>query len=294
MFGTWTTGGALRREINALDPIEDDEEIARLTSTVLYGDPYFVHSTFLVTFARQAAVPAIAKVLYRSGNGDVIVDPRRRNNDTIVFFTEFFRRGYSSEQGRAAVARMERIHSNFLIDDELKAYTLATVIFEPDRLAARFGCHPFSKIEIQGRWNFWKGFSAAIPLTLPAETRDGFLAWMEDYERRTYAYSPEGAAIFDALVEDWRRWHPDWIGGARLARGSLIALLDDQLRETFRLPPPSRTMALRVRLTAQAYLRSTAIRPLHRDRFVQDYFGRGHADPHDLEQVGFQPGRHPT
>lgn len=294
MFGTWTTGGALRREINALDPVKDDEEIARLSSLVLFGDPYFVHSTFLVTFARQAAVPAIAKVLHRSGNGDVIRDPRRRNNDTIIFFTEFYRRGYRSEEGRAAIARMEQIHSNFRIDDDLKVYTLATVIFEPYRLSEQFGCHPFSEVEVQGLWNFWKGFAARIPLALPAETRDGFLAWMKDYERRVYGHCPEGVAIFDALVEDWRRWYPDWMGGAKVARGSLIALLDDHLRETFKLPPPSLSMALRARLTAQAYLRGTPVRTFRRDRSVQSHFGRDHTDPTDLEHVGFEPGGHRT
>lgn len=77
-----------------------------------------------------------------------------------------------------------------------------------------------------------------------------------------------------------------------MARNSLIGLLDDDLRETFHLPPPSRSMALRVRLTAQAYMRGTPVRTFHRDRFVQDYFGHGHVDPHDLEKVGFEPGRH--
>jgi hypothetical protein len=54
MRGQWTTGSALRRRINALDPVRDDEEVTRLTSLVLYGDAYFVHSTFLVTFARRS------------------------------------------------------------------------------------------------------------------------------------------------------------------------------------------------------------------------------------------------
>lgn len=292
MDAKWTTGALMRRRINALDPVHDDERITRLTSDVLYGDPFFVHSTFLVTFARQAAVPAIARVLYRSGNGDVIVDPRRRNDDTIVFFAEFFRRGYRSEQGRAAIARMEQIHGNFLIDDELKTYTLATVVFEPERLAERFGCSPFSEVEKQGRWNFWKGFAEAMPLTLPADTREGFLAWMEDYEQRACAYTPDAAAIFDALVADWRRWFPDWAGGAKVARESLIALCDDRLRETLRLPQPSRSMAFRVRLTAKSYLRSTPIRPLRADRSVINHFGRGHNDPRNLDEVGYKPKRY--
>jgi hypothetical protein len=37
--GSRRLGYAIRRRIAALDPIEDNEEVARLTFEVLYGDP---------------------------------------------------------------------------------------------------------------------------------------------------------------------------------------------------------------------------------------------------------------
>lgn len=292
MIGNYTTGAALRRRIRALDPEHDDEQITRLVSDVLYGDPYFAHSTFLVTFARQAAVPAIAKVLARSGQGDVVADPKSRNNDTIVFFTEFFRRGYKSPEGRAAVARMEAIHNNFIIDDELKVYTLATVIFEPERLAEQFGCDPFDEVEKLGRWNFWKGFAGAMPLELPTYDREEFLAWMIDYEKRNYAYTPDAEMIFDGLVKDWQRWYPDWFGGEKVARESLTALLDDHTRMAMGQPEPSRPMKFRVNITAKAYLKTIPIHIVRKDRSVVNYFGRDHADPTNLDEVGYKPKQH--
>lgn len=292
MSGRLTTGAALRRRIRALDPERDDEEITRLVSDVLFGDPFFAHSTFLVTFARQAAVPSIAKVLARSGQGDVVVDPRRRNNDTIVFFTEFFRRGYRSEAGRAAIARMEAIHSNFRISDELKAYTLATVIFEPERLAKQFDCDPFSDVEKLGRWNFWKGFARTMPIELPSYDRDEFIEWMDDFELRTYANTPDAAMIFDGLVRDWTRWHPKWIGGEHAARESLIALLDDRTREAMGQPPASRAVRARVRFVARTYMKSVPVHVFRDDRSIVRYFGRDHEDPTDLERVGYKPRRY--
>lgn len=290
MAGRYTTGAALRRRIRALDPEHDDELMTRLISDVLWGDPYFAHSTFLVTFARQAAVPAIAKVLARSGQGDVVVDPVKRNNDTIVFFTEFFRRGYKSPDGQAAVARMEAIHSNFIIDEELKVYTLATVIFEPERLAAQFGCEPFSDGEKLARWNFWKGFAAAMPIELPTQDRDEFIEWMNDYEQRNYANTPDAEMIFDGLARDWQRWYPKWMG-ADVARDSLIALLDDQTREAMGQPEPSRIMKLRVSATAKAYMKTKSLHVIRSDRSVVRYFGRDHANPQDLDDVGYKPKR---
>ena len=51
-------GYSLRRQIAALDPEEDHEEVARLTLEVLYGDPIAVHAGLLVGFSRQVAVPS--------------------------------------------------------------------------------------------------------------------------------------------------------------------------------------------------------------------------------------------
>jgi hypothetical protein len=295
VFGNWTTGGALRRYVDSLDPVKDDEEITAQVSNVMFGDAYFAHSIYLVTFARQAAVPGIAKVLYRSGNGDIVKEPRRRNDDTIVFFTEFYRRGYRSEEGRAAVQRMERIHSNFLIDEELKLYTLATVMFEPDRLAAQFGCDPFSAIDREARWHFWQGFAAAMPMELPSDTREGFLEWMTDFERRTYANTVDGEGIFEALLEDWKRWYPAWIPNRdKLARHALVGLLDERLRIAMGQEPAPAHVRAQVKLVAQAYMKSTPIRVFRRDRNLINYFGKHHANARDLETVGYQPKRAKT
>ena len=287
MLGTLTTGAKLRREIAALDNVRDDEEITRLVSNVLFGDAYFAHSIYLVTFARQAAVPGIANVLWRSGNGDIVVDPRRRNDDTIVYFTEFYRRGYSSPEGKEAIATMERIHSKFLIDEELKVYTLSTVMLEPDRLAQQFGHDPFTQHDKEARWHFWQGFANEMGLALPAETREGFLDWMIDFEKRTYAHTEAGEAIFDALVRDWERWYPDWLpGNKKLARQSLTSLLDDELREMMGQPEPPAHVKFQTRAVAQAYLRSTPVRVFRKDRNLINFFGRRHLDPEDLTTVG--------
>jgi hypothetical protein len=54
------SGYAIRRRIAALDPVDDNEEAARLTFEVLYGDPIAVHAALLAGFSRQVAVPGIA------------------------------------------------------------------------------------------------------------------------------------------------------------------------------------------------------------------------------------------
>ncbi len=292
MFDNWTTGRTLRAHVDSLDPAADDEEITAQVSNVLFADAYFAHSIYLVTFARQAAVPAIAKVLYRSGNGDIATDPRRRNNDTIIFFTEFYRRGYRSEEGRAAVERMEEIHSRFLIDDELKLYTLATVMLEPDRLAMQFGQDPFSDVDRQARWHFWCGIADVMGLQLPAATRDGFLQWMVEYEDANYANTVDGRGCYEGLVEDWLRWYPSWVPNREwLARQSLAGLLDDKLRDAMGVEAPPAWVQAQVNLVAKTYLKSTPYRVFRKDRNLINFFGKQRANPRDLETVGHVPMR---
>jgi hypothetical protein len=282
----------MRRYVDRLDPELDDEEITAKVSNVLFADAYFAHAVYLVTFARQIAVPGIAKVLYRSGNGDIARNPRQRNNDTIIFFTEFYRRGYRSEDGRAAIQRMEEIHSRFLIDPEQKLYTMATVVFEPDRLAAQFGEDPFSAVDRQARWNFWRGVSGVMGMTLPADTREGFLDWMIEFEAANYANTPDANGCYEGLVEDWLRWYPSWLPNREwMARQSLAGLLDDGLRAAMGVEAPPAAIQAQVDLVARTYLRSTPIRIFRRNRSLVNFFGRERANPQDLSKVGHVPLR---
>ncbi|MBJ7459178.1 MAG: DUF2236 domain-containing protein [Thermoleophilaceae bacterium] len=292
MFDNWTSGRALRSYVDSLDPVADDEEITAQVSNVLFADAYFAHSIYLVTFSRQSAIPAIAKVLYRSGNGDIATSPRKRNNDTIIFFTEFYRRGYRSEEGRAAVQRMEEIHSRFLISDELKLYTLATVMLEPDRLAMQFGVNPFSPVDREARWNFWCGIAREMGLELPASTREGFLEWMLAYEDEHYANTVDGRGCYEGLIQDWLRWYPTWLPKREwLARQSLAGLLDPKLREAMGVEAPPAFIQFQVNMVARTYLKSTPYRVFRKDRNLINFFGKDRGNPRDLETVGHVPPR---
>ena len=123
----------VRKRIAQLDAEKDAHEIAHLAFEVRYGTKLFTHSIFSVAFARQAAVPSIEKVLYRGGKGGIITNTKKRNNDTLLFFGEFYKHG-DSGSGREAVELLNFIHSHFPITNEENLYTLATVVCEPKRM----------------------------------------------------------------------------------------------------------------------------------------------------------------
>ena len=150
----WLNPYWARKRIAQLDAEKDVHEIAHLAFEVRYGTPLFTHSIFSVAFARQAAVPSIAKTLYRNGKGGIITNTRKRNNDTLLFFGEFYKHG-NAEEGKQAIELLNFIHSHFKISNEENLYTLATTVCEPKRLG-NFLAHKelFSEKEFRALYNF--------------------------------------------------------------------------------------------------------------------------------------------
>lgn len=277
-------GYALKRRIAALDPEEDHEEVARLTLEVLYGDPIGVHAGLLIGFSRQVTVPSIARVIYRGGGGETLRDVARRNDDTLALFGAFLKWGPSSPEGRAAIARMERIHARFPITDEQKRYTLATLIFEPNRIARHLGIDQFTAGQREAIWRFWLSVAEQMPLGgLPA-TSEELWRWMLDYEREHWRYTNDGRRVVDTFFEDWTtRWFPR--PARRLGGQILLAMMDDALRAALHLEAPSKHLERLVRASARASSPLTLIRPYRSDRSWLDYFGRRSSSLRETRQL---------
>jgi hypothetical protein len=278
-------GYALKRRIAAFDPEEDHEEVARLTLEVLYGDPIGVHAALLIGFSRQVAVPSIARVIYRGGGGETLGDIARRIDDTLALFGAFLKWGPSSPKGQAAIARMERIHSRFPITDEQKRYTLATLIFEPDRIGQHLGIDQFTAGQREAIWRFWRSVAEQMPLgSLPAMPEE-LRRWMLNYEREHWRYTNDGRRVVERFFEDWTtRWFPRPARG--LGRQVLLAMMDEDLRAALHLETPSKQLERLLRAGIRASSPLTLVRPYRSDRSWLDYFGRHHVSVPDFERMG--------
>lgn len=280
------SGAAIRRRIAALDPVADNEEITHLSVEVRYGDAVFAHAAYTVAFARQVAVPSIARIVYRTGTGDLMHDVRSRNDDTLLFFGEIMRHGHASAHGRAIIDRMEQIHARFGITDADKLYTLGSLAFEGDRLAAHLGTDPFTEAERVARYHFWRGVGEYMGLDVPG-TRETFLAWVRDYEHG-FGYTDGGRKLVDQLFADWRaRWFPG--PARRWAEPVMLALMSAELREVHRLPAPPPSITRVLPRAADLYLRVQSARPHRPTRSWSDHFGARHPRPLDVATLGHRP-----
>jgi mpaB/rubber oxygenase-like protein len=265
-------GYAVMRQLAALNPSATTRNSCGSAPGLLNGDPMVVHASLLGGFARQMAVPSIARIVYRGGGGGMMGDSALRHDDTLTILGEIVRSGHSSEAGRAAIARMERIHSRFPITGEQKRYALATFIFAGGRAAERLGL-PMSDAERKARWQFWRSVAEQMPLGGLPSTAERFIQWTLDYEREHWRYTDDGRAVVDTMFDDWEtRWFPPW--ARPLGRQILLALMGEDLRAVLNLSAPSRHLERLLPAAIRAYLLLTLVRPLRTDRsWVPSYAG---------------------
>lgn len=284
-----------RKKIARLDAEKDAHEIAHLAFEVRYGTALFTHSIFSVAFARQAAVPSIAKVLYRGGKGSIITNTRKRNNDTLLFFGEFYKHG-DSEQGREAIDLLNFIHSHFPITNEENLYTLATIVCEPKRMGMFLANKDlFSKKEFHALYNFWKRICERMNIQDIPEDEDKMYRWFLNFEQQHYQYTDEGKKIVEALANEFaERWYPP----AMKYQGTqyFYSLFDEHLLQTFQIPKPHAYYRYGVKIFMWLKLRVfLPLLPDPGERNVIDYFTEDYLPDYHIRKVGpFPPKANPS
>lgn len=276
-----------RREIDRLDPVRDARRIAHLLLEVRYGEPRFVHPMFALAFSRQVAIPAIAKVLYRGGNGIILSQTAKRNDDTLVFFGLLLRHGNSPE-GRKVVERMNRMHARYPIPNELNLYTLSTLACLPQRLGRQFTGHDlFNEKEALAVYRFWVEVGEMMGITGIAGSPEAMLQWMLDYEAAEYAYTPDGHEVTLALAREYaQRWYPKALQD--VGQHVFFAMFDDHLRETHRLPESTVAEKALVKAGVRAFVLSRQLLPDPAERDLLGMFGQAYSRAPTVEQVGPQ------
>lgn len=274
-----------RKRIAELDAEKDFQEINHLAFEVRYATPLFTHSLFSVAFARQAAVPSIAEVLYRGGKGGIITHARKRNNDTLLFFGEFFRHG-NNEEGQKVAEQLNRIHAHFPINNEQNLYTLATLMCEPIRMSKFLtGKNLFNPKETRSVFLFWKMVGEMLLIKdFPLDENEA-LKFYENFEQQNFAYSDAGKAVVESLANEFAaRWYPKWM--KQWGRNVYLALFDDLLLNTFRLPKPPAFITYSVRAYLWFYLMVwVRLLPDPDDRSIIDAFKEEYKEYH-IRKVG--------
>ncbi|MFH8470680.1 oxygenase MpaB family protein [Streptomyces sp. NPDC017991] len=234
--------------IEQMDPRQDYEEIFRLITA--YEFPWDYLQGVSVAFLRDYGVPRISRLLDRTQEFERA--GQKRYDDTVLIAHEMVRDGMDSEQGRAAVRHLNRIHGRYRIANEDYLYVLATTVVGPKRWIDRYGWRPLSPQETESLALVGRRMGEMMGIAeLPVDYVD-FARLHDSYEQRMFAYDPANRRVAAATLRVVTQWYPNWLRPL-VARASL-AVLDDSLLTALGFRPQPR----RVRTATHRALRARA------------------------------------
>ncbi len=225
---------AVRDRIRRLDPVEDHQEIVRLSGMVDF--PWDVTRALEFALFRTFASPRISGLLARTG--EFTRRPQRRYDDTDLLIATFVEHGYDRPQGQQAIERMNTPHGRFRIRNLDHLYVLSTFVFEPQRWIDRYGWRGLTYNEREAGFRFWREVGVRMGIDdLPADRRS-FEAFNRAYEREHFRYARSNEAVARATLGLFVGWLlPPPLRG--LGERGVRALMDPPLLDAFGFAHPT-------------------------------------------------------
>lgn len=105
------------------------------------------------------------------------------------------------------------------------------------------------------------------------QTQDAYLAWMLDYEKKSFACTPGGEAVVRALAVEWAEyWFPKPLQG--LAESLFYALIDPELYGVLGVPKPSRWQMRLAGQLVKGFIKAVRVLPDMPERSLIKTFSR--------------------
>ncbi|MFN5621136.1 MAG: oxygenase MpaB family protein [Flavobacteriales bacterium] len=254
------------KRIAALNPEKDHWEIVRLSS--FYDYPWDYARALELALFKTFASPMISGILHHSGKFER--QTQRRYDDTDILLNYIIEFGLNDPRGRAALERMNFVHSHFPIQNDDYLYVLSTFIFEPRRWVERFGRRQLHAHELRAGFLVWREIGMAMGIKSIPETAEELEAWSLHYEAERFRLAESNTRVSQAtlsLLLGWffpRMVHP-------YLQPFVLSLFEDSFIQALGFPKPSRAArlitksALKFRQFALLLL-PTRRKPYHRSK----------------------------
>ena len=179
------------QKIKALNPDKDYWEIARLSA--FYEFPWDNTRALELALFRTFAVPSISSILYKTREFEKRT--QKRYDDTDLILSEILENGIDSERARAAIEKMNFIHSHFNISNEDYLYVLSTFVFEPERWITKYGYRKLTENELKASFKVWQELGALMGIKNIPASKAELEQFNIDYERKNFILAESNRAI---------------------------------------------------------------------------------------------------
>lgn len=252
---------------------------------VLYTFKTEIRGGFFVAYYRNFAVPSIAKTLFE--RGETTARPMKRSYDTGIVIHEIIVNGFGSERGDKMVELLRRVHQGVPGSAEDFQYVLMTLLVIPLRWIDAHGWRKLTDAERNAAMAFYTELGQRMGLEPAPTTFAEAAAFLDDYETRNLAPSPEGAALLDATAEALAVRLP---GPLKSRTKNVIALLMDkpEVVPALGLKPAPRWLKLVFGGLLRVNTLMTRIRPIAAEpSFTPGKSGKSvYPGGYELDQIG--------
>ena len=172
------------------------------------------------------------------GTGEFTERAQKRYDDTDLLLATLVEKGYSSPSGRAALRRINAMHSRYPITNDQKLYVISSFVVEPYLWNQRFGWRPYTQNEGDAGFIFWTEVGRRMGIEGMFPTFDAMLDYYEAYEEREMFYAPENRLLYDRVLPVIKRNLSPPL--AMAIPVVLPAIMSARFRQAFGLEDPSK------------------------------------------------------
>lgn len=246
---------AWSKELKTLDPQTDYERMVYLLS--VYEFSWDIEKALEFALFRTYAVPSISGLLSRTGAFGT--QTRKRYDDTELILSEIAENGQDSENGRAAITRMNDMHARYKISNDDMLYVLSTFVVEPVTWLSRFGKRPMRPTELEACVAYYKALGTKMGIRDIPNTFADFKTYQQSYETRHFRFAETNAEI-GSLTRDLllSMYVPSWLVAS--CRPIVHAVCDENLRRAMGFADPPRWLERTVHVAL--LVRARAVRAL--------------------------------
>lgn len=263
-----------------LEPARDHQQIVH--GLACYDFPFDMTRALEFALFRTFCAPRVSALL--DATREFGERAQKRYDDTDLLISQFVEHGYDSARGRAAIARMNAIHTRFRIANEDFLYVLSTFVFEPIRWIARYGHRALTEHERLGLYHFWREVGTRMGIRdIPASYED-FERYNLDYERAHFRYTDANRRVGTATREMFCARFPRPL--RPLVRAAIHALLDTRLLDAFGFPPAPRALRAAVHGGLRLRARLARLVPRTRPRLRTALRHRSYPRGYVIEELG--------
>ncbi|MCW2702908.1 MAG: hypothetical protein JWQ37_903 [Blastococcus sp.] len=279
----------VRRRIEQLDPVRDFLEIYRLMSTFEF--PWDMNQALSFALFRTYAVPSIGGQLARTG--EFTERAQKRYDDTVLILDAVVEHGPGSEDGRAAVRRMNQMHRSYDISNDDLRYVLATFVVMPIRWLDDYGWRPMTEVERVASAHYYRELGHLMGIRDIPQTWQAFAHCLDAYERAHFGFDAGARAVAESTLALLATFPPNHRLPAALVRRISLATMDGPLLDAFGFPRPPQALRTLVRGGLKGRGRVVRFLPPRREPYFARQLPqiRSYPDGYSVSELGtFPPG----